>query len=281
MAAKKPQTVPIDSVISNRVLLDNDDISELAASIDKTGLKRPILLDEKLQLIDGLRRYEAMQKLGWDRVPVIISKTLEESCEAIAKTRLHGEAGFGALPVTPRRCWEVFTDLTDQARERSTRLRRRRVGLKRGEPLPNAEEIIRSRVMIGEALGFKGEAFLAASTAVYKAFVRNNDPEKVEGLANIRWRLEAGQLSLYEARGAVDRLGKADMSGDIITINEQRNALASALSQLTGVTKGVARIGEPSAELNQTELKLYIKGFEDSRRDLQRFINSLKKRVTE
>jgi hypothetical protein len=47
------------------------------------------------------------------------------------------------------------------------------------------------------------------------------------------------------------------------------------------MTKGVARIGELDKDINQAELKLYIKGFEDGRRDLQRFINSLKKRVTE
>lgn len=243
------------------------------ASIDKMGLKFPIVVDADMELIDGLRRYEAMQKLGWDRVPVIICATLEESCEAIAKSVKNRQT-----PVTPLRGWELFLALGEQTKERSTRLRQRRTGMKRTELLDTAT---RSRVLISEALGYKGEAFIAAATIVYKAFTSNTDPSKKDGLADIRRKLEAGELSLYETRGAIERLGKVDMSGDIVDINQQRNALSSALSQLTGLTKGTTRIGELNPDINQAELKLYIKGFEDGRRDLQRFINSLKKRVTE
>lgn len=271
----KPQMVPIDSIFTNREIRPGDDTTMLFASIANLGMKQPILVDKDMNLIDGMRRLDVAIALNWDEVPVLISSTLEDSCAAITKTRKHGIA---ALPVDARRCWEVFIAVHAQMLERSSRLRQRRTGLKRNEPTP--EPLPRSRSMIGEALGHGGEAFIAASTLLYKAFTTNTDPARKEGLEEIQRKLESGELTLYEARGALDRLGKADMNGDILTADAQRDALASVLSQLTGTTKGTARIGELNPALNQAEIQLYIKGFEQCRRDLQRFINSLKKRAS-
>lgn len=270
----KPQMVSIDSILTSREIRAGDDTKALRESIQTLGIKQPILVDKDMNLIDGMRRLDVALSLGLDQVPALISSTLEDSCTAIIKTRKHGIA---AVPIDARRGWEVFSAVHTQMLERSIRLRQRRIGVKRTEPTP--EHLPRSRAMIGEALGHGGEAFIAASTLLYKAFTTNTDPAKKEGLAEIQTKLEAGELTLYEARGAMDRLGKVDMNGDILSADAQRDALASALSQLTGTTKGMARVGELNPALNQAEIQLYIKGFEQGRRDLQRFINSLKKRV--
>jgi hypothetical protein len=135
--------------------------------------------------------------------------------------------------------------------------------------------------MLCEAFGFEGESFLAISTLLYKRFSTNTNPARARELAEIQRRLEADEVTLYEAKGLVERLGQSDMSGDILTANDQRDALATAVSQLSGVTKGVARIGEVNPKISQVELGLYLRGFEEGRRNLQRFINSLRKRITE
>jgi hypothetical protein len=266
--------VPIDSILTSREIRSNDDTTMLFESIESLGIKQPILVDKDMNLIDGMRRLDVALALGMEVVPAYISSTLEDSCTAIARARKHGIA---AVPVDARRGWEVFTAVHAQMLERSARLRHRRKGIKRTDPTPDI--VPRSRAMLGEALGHSGEAFIAASTLLYKAFTTNTDPARKEGLEEIQRKLEAGEMTLYEARGAMDRLGKMDMNGDILSVNDQRDALTSALSQLIGTTKGLTRIGELNPGLNQAEIQLYIKGFEQARRDLQRFITSIKKRV--
>lgn len=269
--------VPILNIVDDfRELTPGDDLSELMKNISAIGMKQPIIIDDQGNLIDGLRRLRAAASLGWEEVPAVVTSTFDESMAVLAKTVKHGTL---ALAATPRRAWELFRDTYEQQKVRSTEMRKRRTGLPKNAP--TMEPLPRSRSMLNEAMGFgPGEAMVASSTWLYKFIESNTNPQWTEQLAGIQRKLDAGGWTVYEARGAIDRLRKGDLSGDILSLNDQRDALASALSQLSGFAKAVTRIGEINPAMNQEELKLYIKGFEQGKRDLQRFVNSLRKRVT-
>lgn len=271
----KPLMVPIESIITERTLEHGDDLTDLTNNIFSGKLKRPILVDENMKLLDGLRRLTALKSLGAEKVQVALSTSLEDTCEEIAKTVKHGVL---ALPPSPHRTWALFQDTKEQQKDRGVRMRKRRVGIPRGTVL---EPVPRTRTMMNEALGLgPGESYLASVTYLYSHFLNNTDPGLALGLADIRARLEHRQLSVYEARGAVDRLRASGLTGDIVSVAAQRDALATALSQLSGMNKGVTRIGELNPEINQAELLAYIKSFEQGKRALHAFINTLKKRIS-
>ena len=58
-----------------RVTFDEDELAELAASIDQVGLLQPLiarLADDVLILVSGERRLRACSALGWSEVPVVV-----------------------------------------------------------------------------------------------------------------------------------------------------------------------------------------------------------------
>jgi ParB/RepB/Spo0J family partition protein len=71
----RPETVymPISEIkIGPRFRKDLGDIASLAASIQKVGLLHPIVVGESSELIAGLRRIRACERLGWREIPVHI-----------------------------------------------------------------------------------------------------------------------------------------------------------------------------------------------------------------
>src|SRR5450755_1635842 len=54
---------------------DDDPLAELAASIAASGLLQPIIVravGSRFELIAGERRWRAVQRLGWAKVPAIV-----------------------------------------------------------------------------------------------------------------------------------------------------------------------------------------------------------------
>lgn len=271
----KPKPIPIENIQNVRPLPQVDESLEaLAASIRLSGQRRPIIVDTDMNLIDGARRLVAIYLLGIPQAHVVVCSTLEETSHWLGRNFAHGEL---AVPLTPKRIWELYSAVHDQMMERQRRLRSRRVGIPRAEP---AEPIQRSRDLFCAALGMTGEGLLAASTLVYRLLTTNQDPAKQQELDEIRDKLERGDISIYEARGAIQRIGKSNMEGDILAASDQRAALVEAVNRLSGITKSIHRIGEVNVDITDVEVQMYIKQLEITRRDLQRFITNLRKRVT-
>ncbi|MGD0038607.1 MAG: ParB N-terminal domain-containing protein [Bacteroidota bacterium] len=57
----------------------NEEIDDLIASIGDYDLKEPLVINKKNQILSGNRRLEALKKLGWDKVPVIIKNIKPEN----------------------------------------------------------------------------------------------------------------------------------------------------------------------------------------------------------
>lgn len=271
------QIIPIEHVKNDRALLADDSLAVLRKSMKKSGQMVPIILDKDMNLIDGARRLQVLVTLQETTVKAVIATTLEETTEVLLQATTHGVA---ALPLTPRRAWEIFAATGDQQRERGHRMRHRRAGLPR-EAVITQEP--RARELLATALGLEGESFLATSALIYKAFTTATDPVRLEALTEIIGMLEAGTYSLYQARGALERLQKGEaVHKDAVTnIDLQRDALATALSQLRGTIHGIERLGDISTQMQTVEVQMYLRGFEEGTRVLRRFINTLRKRATE
>lgn len=71
--------VSIDSLrvtAQPRTAFDEDELAELAASIDQVGLLQPLIArhsDDGLALVSGERRLRACTALGWTEVPVVVT----------------------------------------------------------------------------------------------------------------------------------------------------------------------------------------------------------------
>lgn len=84
--------IKLDQIIPNRYqprkVFNQDEIRELAHTIDEHGLFQPIVLREyepaKYEIIAGERRYRAMKMLGWETTPAILRKMTDEESASLA-----------------------------------------------------------------------------------------------------------------------------------------------------------------------------------------------------
>lgn len=271
MKLPKPTLVPIESIVISRELEPNDDLTELAHSIeDFPGLARPVSIDKESNLlIDGLRRIRAMQQLGYGEIPVIATETFEDTCDLHKRVRTHGVA---ALPVTPRRIWQFYQATERQRHSRTNALRRRTWDVR--------EQATPSRILLTDAVGASSEAMLTATLALYKRALTEKDQQRREFTHATIAAMERGEITLFQARTRVFVRDPYGLYGDINTATDQRRLLSTAIDQIAGTNTGLRSLGELSPELSQDELRAYIKGLEQQRASLHNFINLLRKRVT-
>lgn len=84
--------IKLDQIIPNRYqprkVFNQDEIRELAHTIDEHGLLQPIVLREyepaKYEIIAGERRYRAMKMMGWETTPAILRKMTDEESASLA-----------------------------------------------------------------------------------------------------------------------------------------------------------------------------------------------------
>ena len=76
--------IPTSCIVPNRfqprTIFDDNKIEELARTIHTHGIIQPIVVREystnQFEIIAGERRFRAVQKLGWDKVPAIIKNLM-------------------------------------------------------------------------------------------------------------------------------------------------------------------------------------------------------------
>ncbi|WP_137791315.1 nucleoid occlusion protein [Bacillus sp. E(2018)] len=84
--------LPVQRIIPNRfqprtVFID-ERIEELSQTIEAHGIIQPIVVrgigDDKYELIAGERRWRAVQKLGWEKIPAIIKEMDDSQTASVA-----------------------------------------------------------------------------------------------------------------------------------------------------------------------------------------------------
>jgi ParB family chromosome partitioning protein len=83
--------LPIGNVLPNpyqpRTHVDEDTLAELAASIEASGLLQPVIVrprNGKFELIAGERRWRAIQRLGWAKIPAVVKEVDDQTLLTLA-----------------------------------------------------------------------------------------------------------------------------------------------------------------------------------------------------
>jgi ParB family transcriptional regulator, chromosome partitioning protein len=90
-AAGALRELPIGNVLPNpyqpRTHMDEDALVELAASIEASGLLQPVIVrpkDGKFEIIAGERRWRAIQRLGWPKIPAVVKEVDDQTLLTLA-----------------------------------------------------------------------------------------------------------------------------------------------------------------------------------------------------
>lgn len=259
------RTVTLDSITVDRVLHDGDDIQALAGSIKKVGLKVPILVGPDYELIDGLRRLEALRSLGETEVEVVATSMYPVACDTIDKARVHG---VEALPLTGERIWELTTALQPL-------LQITKSHYARGRPkVQGSRTSAGGRPLLAKALGLRSEAYLQAVTQVHRAL---SDPEKGAKAAEALELIDEGKLTYY---GAIDFMKKVTgLPGRIIKMSEQQALLGSATASLHGTIKALNQLGPLDKKFPRDEVEGRLSELTLIRTRLGKFIKLLNEEI--
>lgn len=255
------QYIKISSIVVKRELAPDDDITELAKSINDTGMQIPVLLTHGNQLIDGLRRIEALRMLGQDTVEVVVANTYRPAVSWLRRAR---EYGVQTRPLTSRRIWELYSmcrPLMNISRSQLMKGTQHGTGIRVG-----------GRGEFCRALGIEKEGYLQAITQVYKMAL---EPSGKGTLAReLVAAIDNGQMTPYMA---VDRLRRYNRLGDITGATEQVQALRTATSALTGIAFGLSKLGPLNPEVTAPDIDEVLNDMRRFRRTLQGVIHQLEK----
>lgn len=83
--------LPVDNIVPNplqpRTHINEAELAELASSIEASGLLQPVVVrprNGKYELIAGERRWRAVQRLGWPKIPAVIKEADDQTLLTLA-----------------------------------------------------------------------------------------------------------------------------------------------------------------------------------------------------
>ncbi len=86
--------LPLSRIVPNplqpRQTFTDDELSELAASIQENGLLQPLVVrpspsaEGRFELVAGERRFRALKSIGWDDAPVLVREASDETLLVLA-----------------------------------------------------------------------------------------------------------------------------------------------------------------------------------------------------
>jgi ParB family transcriptional regulator, chromosome partitioning protein len=83
--------LPVDNIVPNpfqpRTHINETELAELASSIEASGLLQPVVVrprNGKYELIAGERRWRAVQRLGWSKIPAVIKEADDQALLTLA-----------------------------------------------------------------------------------------------------------------------------------------------------------------------------------------------------
>lgn len=86
--------LPLARIVPNplqpRQTFTDDELSELAASIQENGLLQPLVVrpsptaEDRFELVAGERRFRALKSIGWDDAPVLVREATDETLLVLA-----------------------------------------------------------------------------------------------------------------------------------------------------------------------------------------------------
>lgn len=176
-------------IVGSRFRKEVGDLSSLVESIREVGLLHPIVVNEKRELIAGVRRLEACKKIGWTEVPVHVVP-LDE----LVKGEFHEN--------TVRKDF-VASELVAVKRVLGPEVEETRIGHRPSKEEKGAESAPfprgKTRDVVAKYAGVSHDT-LAKAEAIVEAAEKN--PEKFGKLLE---GVDAGRTSIHYAYKAVKR----------------------------------------------------------------------------
>jgi len=90
-ASDSLRELPVDNIVPNpfqpRTDINETELAELASSIEASGLLQPVVVrprNGKYELIAGERRWRAVQRLGWTKIPAVIKEADDQALLTLA-----------------------------------------------------------------------------------------------------------------------------------------------------------------------------------------------------
>lgn len=174
-----------DIEVENRVRKNVGDLTELCNSIEAIGLLHPIVLTRGNKLVAGMRRVEAFEMLGRDKIPAIIAENLGVAHELLMAER---DENTCRLPFTPseavalgRQLEELQKPLADDRRRAGQSLGGKGGKKQVGEKFTPTSDKGKAREIIGDAVGMSGPTYQRAKAVVTAA---EDDPETFGPIAD-------------------------------------------------------------------------------------------------
>lgn len=256
--------VAIDKIVIDRALVPGDDLAELARSIKENGQEVPILVTHEYELIDGLRRIEALRSLGETEVSVVPTYMYPRACELIKQAQQHGVA---AAPLTPQRIWEMYSALRPLLNITRSHLQR---GIPPGNRLGKTAGGQRS---FADAIGVPHGQVSALLSVYHKLDDPQFGPKAAEALA----LLKRGEVTFY---GAADFIRRgARLNGDITGLAQQQETLESAITSLNATIRAVSRLGKLHKKFPKEEAEQRLVELSATRYRLGKFIKLLTEEI--
>lgn len=256
-----PQTVPISSIITKRTLESDDDVSDLAQHIQDSGLQIPVLVNQNYELIDGLRRMEAVRSLGNTTIDVTPVTLYGPTVTWLKKAREHGVL---ARPLSPRRMWEIYRACKPLiAVSRSQQMRGRSHG--RGVHVDGRERFL-------DAMGIESESYFQAVTQLYRT--AREDDLRGEVAREAVELVERGQMSVYMS---LDYIRRRSTIGTITKADQQVPMFENIMSTLAGIHYSLGQLGPLDPAIPKETLADITGELRKFRRRLFQLINQLDK----
>lgn len=256
-----PQVIPIASIYTKRTLEPDDDIGDLAKNIQESGLQVPVLVNQNYELIDGLRRIEAVRSLGNDTIDAVPVTLYGPALTQLQRAREHGVL---ARPLSPRRIWDMYRackPLIALSRSRAM------VGRSHGRGVR-----VEGRERFLNALGIESESYFQAVTQLYRT--AREDDLRGEVARQAVELVESGRLSIYMS---LDYIRRRSTIGTIVKADQQVPMFQNIVSTLAGISYSLSQLGPLDPAIPKETLADITGELRKFRRRMYQLINQLEK----
>lgn len=232
--------VPIADIKTVRTLADESGIGDLAQEIKKAGKAEPILLRENLNIIDGLRRVEAVKRLGWSEIDAIVSDDIIYVLEVLQKA--HAD-----VDISIRRLYEFHVQLLGLNTIRLQRLKNSGQWFVKKRSTSEPRFHLSDEVWKTFHLPYR--TLYGRSVRLYRASISGN--RVAEELVR---RVNLGELTFEAASHKFE--DKTYARGEVVKPKEQRRLLEVGLRNIATMVAGLDNIGSP-IQLPPEELQAF------------------------
>lgn len=255
---------------------DDKELEHLVADIKANGMKTPILVDEEMKLIDGLRRIQAHGPN--DLVDVVVTDDYIDTMQIMKLNR----TGEFRRDWDMRRAWD-FHNATTRQRVENHYEQVKKGARKRGAGLTGAMGSAKSnsisRDLIGEISGIQSAAIQAGLYVYARAYgmVGGTEPRIVDFCRELVAKMDDG-YSPYAARHDLKKIQKRG-EATIVTESEQRKVLRGASASAAALARVFSDFGSISNGITVEEAEGFYSTLMRTRTELFTITKKLSERI--